>query len=77
MGRYFSGSPYRDYDRWEADQNAWLNARPKCAWCGKHIQEEHAYRIGDDLVCEDCIESEKVNVDDLIEQQKWQEDDRW
>lgn len=73
MGRYYSDSPYRDYERWEADQEAWLRARPVCAWCGEHIQEEYAYRIGDDLVCEDCLDDARVNVDDLVEQQMQEE----
>lgn len=74
MGRYYSDSPYRDYERWEADQEAWLNRRPVCKWCGEHIQDEYAYRIGGDLVCSDCLEQEKVNVDDLVEEQRWNSD---
>ena len=73
MCKYLSGNPYRDYDRYEASQEAWLKVRPVCAWCGEHIQDEHAYRIGDDLVCEDCLDDARVNVDDLVEQQMQEE----
>lgn len=71
MCRHYSDSPYRDYDRWEADQEAWLNARPVCAECGEHIQDEYAYRIGNDLICEDCLKETRVNIDDLMEEDRW------
>lgn len=78
MSRYYSDNPEWDYDRYEADQEAWLNSRPVCAWCGEHIQDEHAYRIGGDLVCSDCLEQEKVNVDDLVEEERERlEELRW
>ena len=70
MGMYYSGSPYRDYDRYEADQEAWLNSRPVCAWCGEHIQDEHAYRIGNELICEGCLSETRVNIDDLVEEEE-------
>jgi hypothetical protein len=45
MGMYHSDDPYHDFDLWDADQDAWLNSRPVCKWCGEHIQDEYAYRI--------------------------------
>lgn len=74
MGRYYSGDPSQDYDRWEADQEAWLHSRPVCKWCGEHIQDEHAYRIWDDLVCEDCLKDTRVDVDDIVEEKRWNSD---
>ena len=55
-------SQYSDYDQWEADQEWRLRNHPECAWCGEKIVEI-AYRIGDDLVCSDCIEGCMVFVE--------------
>lgn len=63
MCRYLSSNPYRDYDRWEANQEAWLRSRPKCDCCGEPIQEDFAYRINEELYCKDCIDDAKVRID--------------
>lgn len=74
MGRYYSDDTYRDFDRWDADQEAWLNSRPVCKWCGEHIQDEYAYRINGDLVCEDCLKDTRVDVEDIVEEKRWNSD---
>jgi hypothetical protein len=73
-GRFYSNNPEKDYDRWLEANERWLESRPVCKWCGEHIQEEHAYQVGDDLVCESCMEGEKVNVDDFMEARGWNSD---
>lgn len=55
--------PYRDFDRWEAEQEKWLQSRPVCEYCGEHIQDEHYYYI-DKIVCEECLnENHKRYID--------------
>jgi formylmethanofuran dehydrogenase subunit E len=47
-----------NYDRWlshEAELEAELEARPKCAECGEHIQDEHCYEIAGEVICEHCL----------------------
>ena len=56
-------SGYADYDQWEADQERRLRHHPECAWCGAKIVEV-AYRIGNDLVCSDCIDEAMVIIED-------------
>ena len=56
-----------NYDIWaahDAAQEAKLMRRPICSMCGEHIQDEYAVKIGDDLYCDDCIDSMKVPTDD-------------
>lgn len=40
----------------------WLKKRPICDWCLEPIEEDYAYRIGDELVCEHCIEDCRERV---------------
>lgn len=53
------------YDMWEAherEQQRWLEKRPVCADCQEHIQEERAYYINGDWICEDCMDSYRQAV---------------
>ena len=46
------------YDMWkqhEAEQEAWLEKRPKCEFCGESIQDEYLFDVGGDIYCEDCM----------------------
>ena len=55
-----------NYDLWEAhdrEQEEALEDLPKCDWCGEPIQSEYLYSIGNEIVCEDCMEECKVSVD--------------
>ena len=59
-----------NYSQWEAherQQEAWLAKRPVCADCGEHIQDEEAYYINGEWICEDCMSAYLVNVGDYIE----------
>lgn len=54
------------YDMWEAhdaQQEQALSERPVCADCDEHIQEEEAYYINGEWICESCMDSYKRMVD--------------
>lgn len=51
------------YNAHEKEQERWLASRPVCSWCGEPIQEEYAYKIGDELVCEYCIDERREYID--------------
>ena len=54
------------YDLWEAhdaQQEQALSERPVCADCDEHIQEEEAYYINGEWICERCMDSYKRVVD--------------
>ena len=49
-----------NYDVWlahDAEQDAWLQERPVCCWCGEAVQEDHYYLISDEVCCPECLES--------------------
>ena len=41
----------------EAEMDEKLDRRPVCVCCEEHIQDDHAYNIGGELYCPDCMES--------------------
>ena len=64
---YRTGDPHADFDRWDAEQEAKLEKRPVCVYCGEHIQSERALHFNDEFLCEDCIGEHLVDVEDYIE----------
>ena len=52
-----------DYERQQAwwDENA-----PECCECGFPVGDT-AYKIGDDIYCEDCMDSHRIDVAEWIE----------
>ena len=55
-----------NYDLWVAhdwEQEKALEKLPKCDWCGEPIQSEYLYKLGNELVCEDCMEECRESVD--------------
>lgn len=59
------------YDLWEAqdiENERRLARRPKCSVCDNRIQDEEAYLINGDFVCEKCLERDfKIWVEDYID----------
>lgn len=49
---------YDLYRQHEAEQEAWLEKRPKCSVCGEHIQDDTLYDIDGGLYCERCLNNE-------------------
>ncbi len=46
--------------RQEREHQEWLKKLPECEKCGKPIQDDECYEIGDMLFCIGCIEKNKV-----------------
>ncbi len=60
---FYSDDPILDYERHcKAQENA-LARLPECSRCGEYIQDEYAYYINDEWVCEECIDEFKRYVD--------------
>lgn len=56
-----------NYSLWEmheADQERRLAKLPECADCGEPIQDESAYYINGEWICEDCMESYRRDVNE-------------
>lgn len=59
---FYSDNPALDYDRYCDAQDKLLDKLPRCSQCDEPIQEEYAYYINDEWVCEDCMEEHKQRV---------------
>lgn len=55
---------YDLFQRRDADQEQWLQRRPKCICCGEHIQEESAAQIRGDYYCDRCLDDMRVYFED-------------
>lgn len=59
--------PLSDFDRYDRQQEEWLNSLPVCDCCGEPIQDDFCYEINGDLICEDCLDMHfRKAVDDII-----------
>ena len=67
LGIFRTDDPIRDFERHEAKQESWLARRPVCADCEQHIQEETAYYINGEWLCQGCMSTYLVEVRDYIE----------
>lgn len=59
-----------NYDLWEANEREkekWLKKRPVCCLCKNHIQDEDAYLLDNNWYCEDCMQENKVYVENYID----------
>lgn len=59
------------YDLWEthdAEQEEELRKRPVCDACGEYIQDDHCYKIGHEVFCEDCMkENFRIHTESLMD----------
>lgn len=67
MSYFRSGDPLEDFDRLDRQQARWLSKRPQCSECGEHIQDEKAYYINGEFICNNCISNYEVDVDDYCD----------
>ena len=54
-----------NYDRWkqhEAEKEEQLKKLPQCSECHEHIQDDFAYYINGEWICENCMDSYKREV---------------
>ena len=66
MSIFRSDDPDRDFEMWDAEQEAWLAERPVCADCDEPIQEDHCFEINGEYICPRCMEDlHRRDVDDL------------
>ena len=58
----WTDDPIADFNRWDEEQNRKLEQFPVCADCENHIQDEEAYYINGEWICEGCMDSYKREV---------------
>ena len=59
---FFTEDPVSDFERFDAEQEKRLEQLPVCADCEEHIQDEEAYYINGEWICERCIDSYRREV---------------
>ena len=64
---YRTDDPAADFARHDAAQEAARERLPRCTECHRYIDDDFAYRIGGEVLCEECVENCKVFVSDLME----------
>lgn len=58
------------YDNWSEynrQQEEALKRLPQCDICGEHIQDEHCYKLDDEIICEACMGEFRVYTEDIME----------
>lgn len=58
----YTDDPVADFNAWDAEQNMKLEMRPVCADCDQHIQEETAFYINGEWICEVCMDAYRQEV---------------
>lgn len=56
---------YDNYDAWRShdlEQQRQLERMPVCADCDEHIQDETAFYINGEWICENCMDSYRRDV---------------
>ena len=65
---YYTDDPVADYDRWQEEEQKWLDKRPKCSECGEPIADDYCYEFDGKLICEICLlDAHKVDTEDYVE----------
>lgn len=59
---FYTDNPARDFDAWDAEQERRLARLPRCADCDNPIQDETAFYINGEWICEDCMEAYRQEV---------------
>lgn len=55
MKMYWTDDPVADFERYDAQKEAKLETLPECSECGCRIQDEYAYYINGEWICEQCM----------------------
>ncbi len=57
-----------NYDLWEGREDrmeSLLSKCPECSECGERIQDEQCYRIGNEFICEACMDDHRIYIDEV------------
>lgn len=58
----YTDDPYDDFRRHDAERSRRLASLPECVECGEPIQDDEAYYINGEWVCEACVETYRREV---------------
>lgn len=59
---FYTDDPLADFEAWDEQREKRLERLPVCVDCDNHIQDETAYYINGEWICEDCMDAYKQVV---------------
>lgn len=59
---WITDDPLADFERHDREQTRQLNRLPRCSECDHPIQDEFAYYINDEWICDDCMKQYRKEV---------------
>lgn len=62
MPRQYTDDPIADYEAWDAEQQRRLESRPICSECDEPIQDDEAYYINGEWICQNCMDTYRREV---------------
>lgn len=69
MSYFRHGDPLDDFNHYDIEMERRRARRPVCSNCGHNIQDEEAYLIDGNFICQKCMEDDfKVLVDDFLDE---------
>lgn len=60
---YRTDDPLKDFDRYDAEQERRIEKLPRCSQCDSPIQDDYAYYINGEWICDECLEQFRREVD--------------
>lgn len=63
----YTDDPPADWDAYCREQDKYMEQMPYCDECGQRIEDEFCYKIGDYIMCEECIDRCRKYTTDLID----------
>lgn len=58
----WTDDPVADFEAYDAEQQEQLDKLPRCCECDKTIQNEYAYYINDEWICDSCMSTYRREV---------------
>lgn len=62
-----SNDPIADFHAWDAEQTEQLKLLPICSDCGEPIVSDTFYEIGNERLCESCLNNHRRWTDEYTE----------
>lgn len=63
----WTDDPVKDAERYFNEQEEALEKLPRCSQCDCRIQDEYAYYINDEWVCERCMNEFRKDITEYTE----------
>ena len=59
---FITDDPVADFERYDAEQQKEIEKLPRCSECDEPIQDDEAYYINDEWICDECMKQYRKEV---------------